>query len=551
MQFLFSIITFIIIFITLYSYGVMIIKRINNNKFDDIFFTILTGYVFVGILTVIFHFFFKIGNLFSLSLIIIAITIFITLKNYTKESTLVLFLIILISPLLYGYSNHPIDSNMYHHPYISYIKAEKIIFAIANIQFRFGHISFLQYVQSALINDYIHMISFTAINIIFYICFVYFVSKEIFLSQKFSYTFLIYIFSASFLLIKFARYREFGNDLIPLLVCLYFFIQIFKKIDNNQNYNKFLLQLALPFFAFMFVHKISYTFTALMFLILIDFKKLKSLNEINFRCILFFFVIIGPWLLKNYITTSCFAYPVEITCFQNTLYQLIGTAKPANASFLTEIWAKGFIDHPDWKNLNLKEYASGFNWVSNWMSGHFIKILEIMAPLFFIFLLTFSYLLINKKNFISKNTLYKNNVNYLYLWFLIFIGLSIWFYKAPIYRYGAFYIISFTILSFIIFLNYFFNNKILINLSFFKNIFLISLVFFTLKNGIRIYESNNLFFPKTYDLNNVEFKNSYTGDLKILNASNGLCYYTRAICSHEIPSSIRVKRIKNYFILSK
>ena len=27
---------------------------------------------------------------------------------------------------------------MYHHPYVSYLKAEKIIFAIANIQFRFA-----------------------------------------------------------------------------------------------------------------------------------------------------------------------------------------------------------------------------------------------------------------------------------------------------------------------------------------------------------------------------------------------------------------------------
>ena len=554
MQILLSTITFVIIFTTLYSYGQVISKKIYANKFEDIFFKILIGYIFIGTLTVISHFFFRINDMFSLLVIIVAIVLFIffNLKNYKKEFITVLFLILLIGPLLYGYSDHPIDANMYHHPYISYLKSEKIIFGIANIQFRFGHISFLQYVQSALTNDYLHTISFASINIIFYVSFIFFISKKIFYQKKFDYIFLINILICCFLLIKFGRYREYGNDLIPLLVSLYFFIQILEAIDNNKHYRRNLINLALPFCAFIFAHKISYIFSTLMFLMLVDLKKLNFLKEINFRYILVFFIIMFPWLLKNYITTSCFAYPIELSCFPNPLYELFGTANPANASFLTEIWAKGFIDHPDWQNLNLKEYASGFNWVSTWMGGHFIKILEIMAPLFFICLLVFCYLFINKKYFDIKKFPLHNKKKYLYLWFLIFVGLFVWFYKAPIYRYGAFYIISITVLSFVIFINYFFKFRILINLKFFKNLLMISMVFFISKNSLRIYKSDNSFFPRTiYKANKTQFSNPYTEDLKILAASNGLCYYTESICSHEIPSSIKVKKIKNYYLLTK
>ena len=554
MQLLFTTITFIIIFTTLYSYGLVISKNIYNNKFEDIFFKILIGYTFIGMLTLVIHFFFKINNLISFLIIALAIIFFVLsyFKNHKKEFLTIIFLIILLSPLFYGYSDHPIDANMYHHPYISYLKSEKIIFGIANIQFRFGHISFLQYVQSALTNDYLHMISISSINIVFYISFIFFISKKIFNQKKFNYVFLINILIASFLLIKFARYREYGNDLIPLLVCFYFFIQILETLSNNKIYQKHLINLALPFCAFMFAHKISYTFSVLIFLVLIDFKKLNFFKEINFRYFLVFCVILIPWLLKNYITTSCFVYPIEISCLSNSLYELSGLANPSSASFLTEVWSKGFIDHPDWRNLDLKEYMSGFNWVSTWMSGHFIKILEIMSPLFFISFLIFFYLFINKKSFENKKTFYNFKKKYTYLWFLIFVGLFIWFYKAPIYRYGAFYIISITVLSFIIFLDYFFKSKILINLKFFKNIFLISLVFFALKNTLRIYKSDNSFFPKTiYDTNKIEFKNFYTEDLKMLAVHSGVCYYTKSICSHEIPSGIKVKKLKNYYILTQ
>ena len=70
-------------------------------------------------------------------------------------------------------------------------------------------------------NDFFHKIALSSINIIFYLSFIFFVSKK-FLFKKLTYSFLTTILISGFILIKFARYREFGNDLIPLL-----FVHIF------------------------------------------------------------------------------------------------------------------------------------------------------------------------------------------------------------------------------------------------------------------------------------------------------------------------------------
>lgn len=68
MQIIHTIITFILIFITLYSYGFAISNKLYKHKNLDIFFIILVGYVLVGTITLILHFFLilMISFLFSL-----------------------------------------------------------------------------------------------------------------------------------------------------------------------------------------------------------------------------------------------------------------------------------------------------------------------------------------------------------------------------------------------------------------------------------------------------------------------------------------------------
>ena len=550
MQLIYSTITIVLIFTTIYSYGLLISNTFYKNHKVDTFVNILIGYTFIGLLTLIFHFFFKINNFFSFILIMFGLLSFVyNYSNLQKRKFFELILIIIIfSFILFGYSEHPIDTNMYHHPYVSYLKSDKIVFAIANIQFRFGHISFLQYVQAALTNDYLHNISLASLNIIFYLSFVYFFSREIFYEKKFSLIFLLKILFLSFILIKFSRYREHGNDLIPLLISIYFLINILSINKKNIKNKMMIVYLALPFAAFMFLHKISYVFVFLIFLPLISFLKIKTMNIINSKFLIIFSVMTIPWLIKNYLTTSCLAYPLEFTCISNPFYELQGLAKPANAAWLTEIWAKGFIDHPNWNELNLKEYASSFNWIETWASGHFVKIIEILSPLFFIILILTLYLFLKKENYLKKKN--KKNLQnfYYFIFFANLVGLFVWFYKAPIFRYGSFYIINFIILTYILSLGFFFEFKKSNKLKFFKSIVLISLIFFNFKNILRMNYSEHSLFPKTIKKEN-EYKIIQNNNLKLLKPKSDICYYTQVICSHEIPPNVKIKKLGKYDIL--
>ena len=555
MEVLFSIFTIFIIYITLYSYGSVLSKKIFEQSNIDIFFRILTGYIFIGTIALIYHFFFELNNTFSIIIIIFGLIIFFLNKSLiSKENFFIPVLIISCSSFfLFAYSDHPIDSNIYHHPYVSYLKSEKIIFAIANIQFRFGHISFLQYVQAALTNDYLHNISLGIINIIFYISFLIFAANKIFKSKKLNFDFLIIILFSSFLLIKFARYREYGNDLIPLLISIYLFINIVNIQNKFSLSRENLINLFLPFVAIMFMHKLSYIPACLIFFPIFINLKAKSINKIKISSLVIFLIMISSWLIKNFITTSCFAYPIVSSCFSNSIFALYGLATPESASWLTEIWSKGFVDHPNWQNINLKDYASGFNWVPTWAGGHFLKILEILSPLFFVIVIFSLYIFLKKDEYLKRKIVFHFNVTYIYLWFSLFFGLLLWFYKAPVFRFGSFYIISIIIFSYILLLDSFFYLKRSFKLNFFKIIFIICIIFFFSKNILRINDSNNSFFPKTFNFENLEeFSLNNFEELKMLRPiQSGLCYYTNSICSHEISKNIKIKKLGKYYVIAK
>jgi len=553
MQIAHSTITLLLIFSTIYSYGLIVTNLVFKKQKIDIFIIIISGYTFIGVLTLIFHFFFKINDTYSVIIFIFGFIFFIFNFNFSKsklkEFIFLSLIIVLLGFILFAYSEHPIDANMYHHPYISYLKSEKIIFGIANIQFRFGHISFLQYIQAALSNGLMHNISLASINIIFYITFIFYFSFEIFESKKFNFLLILKILLVSFVLIKFSRYREYGNDLIPLLVSIYFLIKIFDVNNLRLPNSKILFNLALPFAAFMFLHKISYLFVFLIFLPMIKYIKFRKIKKDDLKFFGIFVILILPWLAKNYINTSCLAYPIEITCFENSLFILNGLAEPSNAAWLTEIWAKGFIDNPNWEKLDLDVYRKNLNWLPTWLGGHFNKILEKISPLIFIQILMLFYLFLKKDEFIVFKKNRKISLFFLLIFVANFLGMLIWFLKAPTFRYGSFYIIAFITLLYILILGYFFKIKETNNFIFFKIIFLIALLFFIFKNLNRIYNSNKLFFPKTTkNITNYNFYNK--NGLNLLSPINDVCYFTNLICSHEIPKEIKINKIGNYYIFN-
>lgn len=542
-----------LIFVTLsmLGYGLIINK---SNKNHDLFFIILVGYFFLGFSSLILHFFVPITNLISIVFLIIGIFFFIkgikNLNNFKIIKKLIIFSLICF--LLISFSEHPIDANMYHHSYISYLNTEKIIFGVAQVQFRFGHISFLQYVQAIISNDFLHELTISAPNLILYSFFIFFCSDIILKNFKKRILFLITILISSFILIKFYRYREYGNDLIPFILASYLLINIIKNSFYSGTNNSKIINLLPIYSILIFAHKISYLFSALIGLILI--KKKEDLFKLfkSKSLLIVFLIFLFSWIAKNIITTSCLAYPLVISCIENTSWYLSGIADPKNASWLTELWAKDFITNENWKNLNLEQYINSFEWVPNWLNNHFIKILEKMLPIFAVCLII-SFFVFFQKNKLEKIQNSSNNKNFIILIVLTLIGVIIWFLNAPIFRYGAFYLVSLISLVFI----FLYQKKIYtVNINSFKKlkvIFLISIVFFVSKNIERQLNSKNNLFPVTsFEIDKYQkIQNSQLIILKPKNNTIGVCYLSPLICSHEVDKSIKFKKNKNYFFLKR
>ena len=521
----------------------------NQKKNNDLFFIIIVGYLIVGSIVLFLHFFLPINNLISWLIISIGIILLFYSKFdiLNKKFLLSLLILIIINFILLGFAEHPIDANMYHHAYVSYLKSEKIIYSIANIEYRFGHISLLQYVQSAFVNNLIIPLNLSSLNIIFFTFFLLFCYEIIFAKEQNKFVFLLVLFLSCFVMIKMGRYREYGNDLIPFLVGCYFLIKIFNEKLLLKNISKVNLFSFLPIFSsFMISHKVTYFLTSLIFFSLISKKNILLALKQKYL-IIFFILFTSLWLLKSFFETSCLIYPVLETCFKNTGWYLKGAADPKNAMWLSEVWAKGFIDHPEWQGLNLDNYIQNFNWISTWLNNHFIKILEKLSPLILIMLLSLFYILKHQKNFYDKINLKRTFINQLYfILVLISIGLLVWFIKSPLFRYGAFYIVSFLCILFLIITSKMINNLNFKKLKNLRYIFIVSILFFLAKNINRQINSETDFFPLTKpSINNY---NILYENPKILSPMNlGVCYYTDYICSHEVPDNLKIINKKNYF----
>ena len=534
------------VFASIYGYG-----KIFNRNNDD-FFIFLCGYIFVGLVAIIFHFFIAINIWISSSILLFGIFLFVY-KNKKVNFIFHLPVILIFSTLLISNTDHPIDANLYHHPYVSYLKIEKIILGIANIHSRFGHISFLQFSQSATTNNLLTIYSISNINIIFYYLFIIFCGKIIFQKNTNNYVLILTTLVSSFVLIKMARYREFGNDLIPLLVASYFLIQLFimsshKLIINNNDIIKY----SPVFFFFMLSHKITYVFSTFLFISVLNKKKIfdyfKKKKNLLILTVSVFFTII--WLLKNFFETSCLIYPIVQTCFADLQWALNGEADPKFAMVNAEAWAKGWVDKPNDYDISITNYSESFNWLNVWLSKHFLKILEIISPLILIIIIIKIIIRNNSKKIIDNQFL-KNFKMFLYkIFFLNFLGLIFWFLNAPIFRYGSFYIIILIINLYILY-----DFKKIYNISEntkskFKYIFVICLIVFFFKNIDRSINSKNDFFPLTKP-STIEYERIIFNEINFLkpNKNIGICFYTENICSHLEIEKLKVDKIRNYLLI--
>ena len=439
------------------------------------------------------------------------------------------------------------DAGLYHFPYISILNNEKIIIGVANLNFRFGHISIIQYL-SAISNNFIFgvngMIFPTAIiacSVILNFCnylLTYLKKNELNFHFYFIFSSIIYIF------FKMNRFGEYGNDAPSHFIFFFLVSEIIKSLnqENSIKTSNFLL-LAI----FIVLNKITLMFSIFLPFVFINKKNFNKILKLKRTYFSMFFLIL--WLLKNLLVSGCLIYPVNKTCLNNLEWTDLD--KVEYVSNENEAWAKNWPSYrknnPD--NISQKDYIKNFIWLESWIKNYSINIVKILLP-YVAFLILF-YALLNIKGSKKINQIKKEKKNFLLI--VLFVSSIFWFLKIPVYRYGYSYLVCLFAVFFSYHCSYFKIRKRFYKL-FYISFITLSLVFF-LKNGYRIIKDNNKYYnypwPKYYshNENNIPpvLKSKTVNGKKIYKSLDGYCMYSKAPCTG-FNIKIKVKKKYNYLI---
>ena len=530
---------------TLYTpFGIFFHKGKNLSSFT---LQLIFGLIIISFFALFFNFFYSLNpSLNSIFLLFSLIFIFKYRKLYLSKNYFIFcsFSALIIFLLITNSNIYRPDAGLYHLPYINLLNEEKIIIGASNLHFRFGHISILQYL-SAFTNNLIFNINgivfagalIASSIIINFLNQIYIGIKN----KNFDFHFLFIFSILIFIFYKMNRFSEYGNDAPAHFLMFLLVSEIIKnfntfKVEDIPNY--FLLAI------FIIMNKVILIASILFPFIFFIKKKINfSLSKIK---ILFIIIFLVSWSIKNILVSGCFLYPLNITCLDSLKWSDIEKTKQVSSE--NEAWAKGWPDFRKKKiNVPQSEYSNNFLWLKTWASNHFLIIIKILIP-YIIFL---AFILV----FLKDGKIKFKLSNYVKLLSLIsFIGILMWFYKVPVFRYGySFIVILISIIFASIGSGFFFKKK---KILIFKYLIIIFFIVFSGKNLNRIlFENKNYFnypWPKfySYNLDNKIIKNKYKiiNKKKIYMPVDGYCMYSKAPCGN-INKNLNIKIKNNYLFM--
>ncbi|WP_440911792.1 LIC_10190 family membrane protein [Candidatus Pelagibacter sp.] len=510
------------------------------NNLEDSFY----GFILIGTLALFFNFFFELNQLLNSLIFILVLLLSINsglIKNINKKDFLIKsFFVCTIGFILIIFStvNRP-DAWLYHLPYTKIINDHKIIIGAANIHERFAHISIFQYIAGFFNNYFLLekgiLIPISLVTSFFFV-YLYFEFRNISKIKNSITTSFIAFLLLVISLYSFNRYSEFGNDAQPHIYYTFFSFLLFKSFNqiNIQDNLKELSLLSL----FLFLMKPTFVLVALIPMLIFLFNRDK-LNFIKSKFMIIFCLIFLSWIVKNFLVSGCFVYPVMQTCIDNILW----FSKSLNENILiNEAWSKGWPDLNNKSNISIDEYLNNFIWLNTWLVNHFIFVLEKVLPIILFIVINLIFFIYSKS--LKKKKLEENHIYFCLFNLLFFL---FWLFYFPVYRLGIsqiyMLIISF---SFVTFINNIKDQEILKYKKYF-NIFLIILsVGVISKNLLRIEKNfDKTVFPDILKdkklIKVINSKNQFT-HYKTL---NGECGYSYSPCTH-YEKELNLKNIFGY-----
>ncbi len=413
-----------------YIYGVFFISIFDNNNNKYSFFdSFFIGFCFIGTILNLWSIFLPTNITSIIFLILFGFYIYYKQKNHlnlkaknlyrkikeNKLISLLIFFIILIQ-LLYSVGipkNY--DSYLYHINAIQWNEKFSAVPGLANLHDRFGFNS-SQFVLSAAFsfNDLYNQYIFITNSLCFLILIIWILLYSI--HKKDLFGIIALLFGYYFFYQYYADFSSPSTDLIPNLLFGYLMLKLI--FNANSIYNKSLLYIALSFFIITF--KISLIPIVIVGLISIYYQK-QNFTFLIKKTILFGFVFILPWIIRNVILTGYLIYPLASVDVFNFDWEVSKNSVVDIQKWINS-WARiPFAEHTKVLSLSFKEWFTIW-WENNSLiRNKVIFIISTSAPIFFSL-----YYFLNKKE-VKSNILISFIISY--LTFLL------WLFTAPDIRF--------------------------------------------------------------------------------------------------------------------
>ena len=461
--------------------------------------------IFFGLLL---NFFIPINYLVTTFISLFGLILFILNKkfvilNYFKE---LIVLKIFLIPFFIGSNLH--EDFYYHHlPYLNLINNYKIIFGLINFNDVLAnpYMSWFNYSSLFALPPYRFELNYILNYLLFlsFLGFIYVNYKNSNNNEEKLISFIIINIS----LVIFSKLKNFGVDIAPQLFILLGFLYLIKYNYNNKQSN---ILLSILYFSSSIIIRINSVF--ILPFLLYGILKLYFQAGLKKKIIFVSFILLFgiSFLTKSLINTGCLLYPVNFTCISNLEWSVSSEINSKRMNLL-EASSKGYMFYSKKVNptdnkfvwseasniLSHKEFINKgpLFWSKYWSKDHDKNRLLnvfIVNSLLLIFILICIKFKKKVANFKSSN----------FLFLLIIISITFWYFKTPQSRFAGF--------SLFIILGIFLSTKIA-NYFEYENFFkmkktmIFSIVFFLSINFIENFRNfqNNIKYFGNDNLSNI------------------------------------------------
>ena len=536
---------FLISIIAGYSFFFKNLIKIKDNEVSNL--DLLYGIILLILLSTVLNLFFPLKYFFYIIVIIGFIFFLYGLKKKKIKINFIYYLLILFSLtfIVYNHGDN-VDTPMYHLQIIKWLKNEKVVFGLSNLEIRFGSSS-LWFNLFALfkfkINNYTNIYTF---NLIPFTILIY----QIF-DKKRTLSFFFITLSISFLLF-FSLLHPFANGIIlnhlhntdlDTVGMVFFILSFFLFLKFFEEQNIKILRLLLISSSICILIKLSYIGASILALIsLIKFYRKDLILIFKEKINIFLIILFLVWFLKNLIISGCFIFPVTNTCLN-----LDWATNISEVDFFSKE-IKGFA-----RDTRLRLRYTDFDftvhslkWFVPWFKDYalntaFLKIFFLVSSLSLFLLICFNYFKLLNIDFSKKIK------NYLIIYSIFIPCFYIWF-QAPEIRFGWGIFISFSCFSVGILLFHLKFNKILKSWVFqLIPVLLLCLLQIDNKRNLSIH---NLIYPYVKNINYsqiVKIKN--VNGFEIYKSTNWQCFDFDKICVNSEKEKYDINKKYGYLII--